>query len=360
MLPRNHARLISSARSTIYVGKDRNPGAAPRSHHLNVFLTVDTEVYPITSAWRENRLRRDIDRDIYGRIETGEYGLTYQLSVLQKYGLKASFFVESLFALSANVGEAPLRRIVREIQAAGQEVQMHLHPEWVPELPADSAATLRQRESNVLSRFSASDQAVLIRAGLGALKRSGAQNICAFRAGDYAANFDTLRALHNVGIQFDSSYNYCYLNSLCGLRTGQAIVQPMRMDGVWEIPISFFRDWPGHYRHAQLRACSSAEIIHALEKANSAGWWSFVIVSHSFECLKNRWSRRPVSVQPRVVARFEALCRYLDRNRDRFSTKHFIDIDSQQIPLNVARPPLKGRTAVSLLRVVEQLGNRLT
>jgi hypothetical protein len=325
-------------------------------HHnriLNVFLTVDTEVYPITSTWRKDRLRHDVDRDIYGRVETGEYGLNCQLEVLRRYGLKASFFVEPLFALSSDVGEEPLRRIVREIQDAGQEVQMHLHPEWVPELPLEIASRLTERKSDVLNRFSAADQATLIRIGLGTLRRCGARNIRAFRAGDYAADRHTLRALHEVGLEFDTSYNYCYLKSLCGLHTHRPVVQPMRMEGLWEIPITFFQDWPGHSRHTQLGACSSAEIIRALENAKRAGWWSFVLVSHSFEGLKNRRSSKLASVRPQVVARFERLCAYLDRHRDRFRTAHFAAIDSRRIPPSSATVPLRGRVTDSVRRLVK-------
>ncbi len=329
-------------------------------HTLKVFLTVDTEVYPITSTWREDRLQHDIDRDIYGLVETVEYGLNYQLAMLRKYGLKASFFVEPLFALSPDVGVEPLCRIVQEIQAAGQEVQMHLHPEWVPELPAEITSALAKRTSDVLNRFNAADQATLIRVGLETLRRCGAQKVRAFRAGDNAANFDTLQALAAVGLEFDTSYNYCYLDRFCGLHMPEPVLQPMRMNGVWQIPISFFRDWPGHYRHTQLGACSSDEMIRVLGNAWRARWWSLVIISHSFECLKNRWSSRPVTIRSQVVGRFERLCEYLDRYRDRFSTEHFADIISERIPVNLPKAPLGGHLTETMHRLAEQLYDRLS
>src|SRR2546427_8724630 len=249
-------KVVSAADSANCLDLAEETNALQRGQLLNVFLTVDTEVYPITPTWRKDRLREDVARDIYGRVAEAEYGLSYQLEVLRRYDLKASFFVEPLFALSPDVGEEPLRRIIQEIQEAGQEVQMHLHPEWVPELPAEIAAKLVERKSDVLNRSSAADQATLIRVGLETLRRCGARNVRAFRAGDYAADFHTLRALHDVGLEFDTSYNHCYLKSLCGLQMPRPVVQPMRMEGLWEIPISFFRDWPGHYRHTQLAACS--------------------------------------------------------------------------------------------------------
>jgi len=332
---------------------------ADTGHTLKVFFTIDTEVHPITTTWRRDRLRQDIDRDIYGLVATRECGLNYQLAMLRKYDLKASFFVEPLFALSPHVGLEPLRRIVQEIQEAGQEVQMHMHPEWVPELPPELASALAERKSAALNRFNTSDQTTLIRLALQTLRRCGAENVRAFRAGDYAADSNTLQALTALGIEFDTSYNYCYLKSSCGLQTPAPVLQPVPMNGVWQIPISFFQDWPGHYRHTQLGACSSAEMIRAMENAWRANWWSFVIVSHSFECLKNRWSSKHVSIRPQVVGRFERLCAYLDRHRDLFCTEHFADINSERIPVNLPRVPLGGHLAETMQRVVEQLYDRL-
>jgi len=342
-----------------FSGTGATPANVPETGRaLRVFLTVDAEVYPITPTWRRDRLRHDIDRDIYGLVGSHEYGLNYQLAILRKFGLKASFFVEPLFSLSVDGGLEILSRIVREIQAAGQDVQLHLHPEWVPELPEEIASALTERKSGALNEFSAADQTALVRLGLETLRNCGAENVRAFRAGDYAANFDTMEALNAAGLEFDTSYNYCYLNRSCGLQMPAPVLQPVRMSGLWQIPISFFQDWPGHCRHTELGACSSVEMCRALESAWRARWWSFVIVSHSFECLKNRWNSRPVSVRPEVVSRFERLCAYLDRHRDRFSTEHFAEIDSERIPAHGSPSPINGRLADALFRIGEQLRDR--
>ena len=88
-----------------------------------VFLTVDTEF-----AWRHHR--DGLDRDaIYARsIEPAGIGVTYQLRRLAENGLKATFFVDPTPALA--FGLAPVRRVVKTVLEAGQEVQLHLHPNW--------------------------------------------------------------------------------------------------------------------------------------------------------------------------------------------------------------------------------------
>src|ERR1700760_1658208 len=96
---------------------------------LNVFLTIDTEVWPRTPDWRKNRLGEDIQRDIYGVTRHGDFGIGYQISVMNTHGLKAVFFLESLFADA--VGIDALRNVLSNIQQAGHDVQLHLHPEWL-------------------------------------------------------------------------------------------------------------------------------------------------------------------------------------------------------------------------------------
>lgn len=56
-------------------------------------------------------------------------------------------------------------------------------------------------------------------------------------------------------------------------------MQLSRLHSVPEIiPIGAIEDYPGHLRHAQLCACGSEELIHALKEAEKSGWDFFVIV----------------------------------------------------------------------------------
>jgi peptidoglycan/xylan/chitin deacetylase (PgdA/CDA1 family) len=321
---------------------------------LKVFLTVDTEVWPLFPEWREDRLARDIDRDIYGATPRGAYGLSYQLDLLNHHALKGVFFVEPLFAAVA--GQDRLRRILDEVRAKGHEVQLHLHPEWLawmdaPFLPASA---------QYLKDFSEADQVTLIARGLQVLRACGAEGICAFRAGDYAANFHTLRALARNGLTYDTSHNTCYLGSRCGLDVPGLVLQPRQIEGICEFPVSFFSDWPGHYRHAQLTACSWPELRTALLQAWRAGWYSFVIVSHSFELLKQRRQNPTCPMPDRIVIRrFERLCRFLAENRDKFRTSGFSELAPGSIPALAPSKALRSLPHHTLGRWLEQLIRRV-
>ena len=177
---------------------------------LNVFLTIDTEFYPRTQDWRTNGLAQEIAVDIYGITSHGEYGLRYQLDTLNRHGLKAMFFVEALFASVA--GPDPLKEIVDTIQSSGHEVQLHIHPEWLAWMIHPPVPEMR---GHYLTGYSKVEQTAIIAEGLRNLQESGARDVCAFRAGDFAVNFDTIQALETNSIAFDTSYNESYLNNAC-------------------------------------------------------------------------------------------------------------------------------------------------
>ncbi len=323
---------------------------------LNVLLTVDTEVYPLHCDWRRDGLTRDVRRDIYAETDQGAYGLSYQIEQFRSHGLKACFFVEGLFASA--VSRTFLDAIVREVQDGGHEVQLHLHPEWLewmpePLVPKDGRETIRC--------YSRSEQAQLIGAALQNLRNAGAKGICAFRAGDYAANGETLRALCDHGITCDTSYNACYADSLRDVPDAAGTVQARRILGLWEFPVAVWQDCTGHRRHAQVCSCSTGEMKAALNAAWRAGWHWFVIVSHSFELLKKRRQNvaRPAA-DTLVVRRFQELCRFLAQNNNRFRTCGFNDLDMSANPAPETNRPLQVPLRHTFWRRVEQVYRRLT
>jgi hypothetical protein len=321
---------------------------------LKVFLTIDTEVYPISPDWREMALQKDVQRDIYGIVRAGEFGLRYQIRLLDSYGLRAVFFVESLFASCPFVGIEPLRAIVGEIQNSRHDVQMHLHPEWTPYIPV-----LSHIRPVPMAELERDEQRDLFRAGISNLRDAGADIPCAFRAGDYAANLDTLRAASDSGISFDSSYNYCYRDSTCTLPGGRELLQPKRIAEVCEVPISFFEDRPSHFRHTQLCAASFSELRSALEQAYENGWGTFVIVSHSFELIRDRRSGRSPSLRHIVRGRFEDLCRFLSENRTRFQTCVFQGLEPSDILAEQPAGMLRSRAVRTMFRYAEQAAGRI-
>lgn len=321
---------------------------------MDVLITIDTEVEPCQPDWRETGLRTDIQREVYGETSQGAFGIGYQAQMLNAYGLKAVFFVEALFA--CEVGIEPLREIVSVIQEAGHEVQLHLHAEWLSWI---ERSPLPGRTGYNLREFTLEEQALLIKTGLANLCAAGARDLCAFRAGNYGADFNTLAALARNGIAYDTSYNAAYLDSDCCLASESIMLQPAELHGVWEFPIAWFRDYPGHLRHAQLCACSFDELRAAMLSAWKQGWMAFVLVSHSFELLRRR-KRRAVSPGPDriVIKRFERLCEFLAENRDKFQTRGFAELNRDDFAVAGAQRALSSRIHRTVGRMAEQLFRR--
>jgi len=322
---------------------------------VDVFLTIDTETYPLTPTWRETGLREDLERDVYGRTRDGEFGLEYQLQVLRHHKLRAVFMTESLFASVPQVGPEPLCKIIAAAKADGHDVQVHPHPEWLPYIPSFAGKARHE----MINRYTFEEQKEIISLAISNLERCGAAKPRAFRAGDYAANADTLRALLELGIVIDSSYNPAYIPSRCRLELSAPLTGAKQIEGVWEMPISFFEELPARYRPAQLGACSTQEMSWALEQAYAKHWKSFVIVSNSFEFLKNRRTGREVRVRSRIVKRFEDLCAFLDTNRDRFQTATFAELMFPEVAERLLPGMLRSNAYRTVRRMGEQLMDRV-
>lgn len=318
---------------------------------LKVLITVDTEIWPRCPDWKQERLKGDIDRDINGATPSGRYGVGYQVEKLKHFGLTGVFFIETLFA--EEVGIEPLAEIVRTVQDAGQEVQLHAHTEWLRWMSTPFRGLAWAPN---IKDYSEDDQYELLSRGLANLKAAGANDVCAFRAGNYGANVNTLKALARCGIRYDSSYNFPYLASDCGLKeiSPRLLAQAREVEGLIEVPVTCFSDLPGHYRHAQLCAVTEAEMFAAMGRAYDQGWDTFVIVSHCFELLKHRKTPRPFAwPDETVIRRFENLCRFLSDNKARFRTVGFGDLGeltlSDAQPLGFGGPATVVRTAQRVL-----------
>lgn len=297
---------------------------------LDVFFTVDVEIW--CGGWHgiDERFSESFKRYIYGPTAQGNYGLPYTLEVLGDYGLAGAFFVEPLF--SRHFGSQPLAEIVGLIKESAQEIQLHLHTEWVDEAIVPLLADVYAKRQH-LNCFSLDEQTQLIAVGRKLIEEAGGAEITAFRAGSFGFNENTLCALAANGIGFDSSYNACFFGRDSGVLPGTILVDPVEWQGVCEYPMTVFKDGTRLLRHAQLTSCSYAEMEGLLWQALEARRNSFVILSHNFELL-NAAKNRPDAV---MVERFRKLCAFLHRNRDSFHVRGFNGLQAKVAHM---QPPL--------------------
>jgi len=324
---------------------------------LNVFISVDVEIW--CDGWKniDQKFPNAFSKYIYGPTRNGDCGLPLKLKILQEYGIRATFFVEPLF--STRFGLAPLQEIVGLIKEYDQDVQLHLHTEWVDEatIPILQNSTVKRQ---YIKQYSLKEQCILIETGVRLLKQAGCSDIKAFRAGSFGANMDTLEALKQNNILIDSSYNYAYLDAPCDIEYHDPLYQPVQIKGVYEYPLSYFHEKSHRVRHAQFGACSSRELEHSLVQAQARKWTSFVLLSHNFELL-NANKTGPDHI---VINRFRHICKFLDEHRDNFFNCTFGDITSATLSHDVQESgiqplPLESKWLDSKMRVVEQIFRRM-
>jgi peptidoglycan/xylan/chitin deacetylase (PgdA/CDA1 family) len=315
---------------------------------MQVHLTYDVEIW--ADSWNEMdaSLPEAFRRLTYGPLPRERGALPLNLQILRDNGLRAVFFVEPLF--SYYYGLNALQELVGVIMEAGQDVQMHIHPEWLDVLPNEIVP--RRKNTQMLHSFSLGEQEVLLEAAASRLVEAGAPRPTAFRSGNYSANIDTLRALARIGVKVDSSFNACF-DFPYPDKGGTRLLYPSTMENIAEYPVTLFRDGIGRVRPMQITACSIAEMTQGLSRARDQGLPAATLVSHNFELLSaDRRSEDRI-----VTRRFAGLCEWLGRNAAEFPTASF---DPSVVP---AVTPAWELPRVSLLatgqRYVAQVARRL-
>ena len=309
-----------------------------------VFITIDTEyssgLYNGPGDRAEN-----FARSIACVTRDGPSGITHKLQLLAEHGQKAVFFVDPMPALVWGV--AAIEDVVGPIIEAGQDVQLHCHTEWLALAgtgnPLPSKAT-----GKFLYDFPFEEQCAILDYARATLIAAGAPTPVAFRAGNYGANDDTLRALAAIGLHYDSSHCPALPTSGARISLGADDRDPLGHMGVVEVPVGAIATLGGGLRHAQITALTLAEMLAAIRHARDTDRDSFTLVSHSFELI----NRRRQAVNYVVRRRFAGLVKTLAGMRG-VTTGTYAE-SPPRLHLtgsNTALPPSTLRTGV---RIAEQ------
>ena len=318
----------------------------------NLYFTIDTEYSPAVFR-RSGAAGRaeNFASSILGRTREGDAGIVFEMDVLDRHGLKAVFFVDPMPALVWGV--AAIADVVGPIVARGHDVQMHLHSEWLEFAGANNP--VQGRTGRDIQDFTFDDQCKLLDYAREVLVAAGAPVPVAFRAGNYGASDDTLRALAALGVRYDSSHCPGIVDAPCAISLDAEDRDPVEHCGVIEVPIGCIQKRHGHLRHFQLTALTDVEICAALRYAARLGQDSMTLVSHSFELLSR--DRRKIN---RIVRRrFESLCVALEK-MPRVTTATYADHPPMAGTQTRVNLPLPHNPLRTLHRYTEQaLGNLL-
>lgn len=289
---------------------------------VKVFLTVDVEG-SIGGAFSSRNLNPvGLEKRAFCCLDGKAYGIPLIMKIADRYGLKLTFFVETLNSLF--FGRESTRIVVDHILEKGHDVQLHMHPNFQSFRNGRYTGT---RYSDLLGKYEINEQIAIIGEAKSILIEEGASNVKAFRAGCFAASHDTLKALAKSSLLIDSSYNRAYVPTPC-LLEGSFINDSSCISGIVEFPVTNFKSrglkgkW--EYRPLDINGASFREMKYVLDKAASLGIANVTVIGHSFSFVK-AYEQQYNRVRPRwqVIRRFEKLCHFLASNYDKFQVVTF-------------------------------------
>ena len=185
---------------------------------IDIFITIDTECSMGGALKDPQKHPVNPEYAILGRIGSDYYGTPLIMNVLERNGLRGPFFLEVL--ASHVVDEQQVADAYGQIVARGHDVQMHLHPVYhYYRLLRQGGISRDELPGNMdlIGTLPFSTQLELLQEGIALFRKFTGSTPIAFRAGCFGATSSTLEALQQVGIQYDSSFNACYLGKTASL-----------------------------------------------------------------------------------------------------------------------------------------------
>lgn len=292
-----------------------------------VHITVDVEC-SMGGAWADPSLRPISPRlGMMGEYDGRFYGVPLICEILEKYGLKGTFFVEPFNDELGYPGAT--EPVCRYLVDRGHDVQLHIHPNHVHY--GLHRAGKPYAFTDQMADLPIDTQRRLIEEGAARIERWTGRRPMAFRAGNMAASEGTLRALEDAGLWMDSSYTFPYLGTQCRFAETEEYNGCRWYGGVLEVALSGFRQmWvPKLIPPAQpvdIMGTSFSECREAIRATCGAGAEAVAIL-HSFSLFKVRdvqyHGGRPNRV---VLRRFERLCRWLASQSTTLPVRTFFEL----------------------------------
>jgi hypothetical protein len=297
---------------------------------INVFITIDTE-HSIGGAFSNRNLKPvGNEKRVWGKIGDKSFGIPLMMDIAEAFDIRLTFFVEVLNKYYFGEGES--KKVCEYIANRGHDVQLHMHPNYlnfITENPQE------QRFSDIIGTYELKKQIEFLDEGIKTLVRNGIPRPVAFRAGCFGANQDTLKALKEVGILIDSSYNRAFLQNPC-LLEDNGTNDLTHQNGIWKFPITNFIESTKlrtkRFMPMDINGVDFCEMKFVLNQTKTKGPANITIILHSFSFIKP-YDVQYNKVRPRwnVIRRFRKLCQYVSENSDLFEVKTFGSLDQEKL-----------------------------
>jgi len=287
-----------------------------------VTITIDTE-FSIAGAFDENQNYKPVsEKAVLCDVEGREHGLGFLLDNFDKYNISASFFIEC--ANYYYFGDDPMAPIVKRIQKAGQDVQLHVHPVWLSFITDPEIGIFPQQDSCADLTFD--DLKTQFELCIKIFENWTSKRPEAIRTGSLVADRNIYQVMSSLNIPMAS-------NVALGVfqpkeKNLQLYGGRYSIENVLEMPVFSYQDLNimgrKHIKSLQITSCSWPEMKYILTKARQQGIRNIVILTHPFEFIKKSDFQYSKLIRNRVNQnRLIKLCQFLAEHDQDFKTVSF-------------------------------------
>ncbi len=168
-------------------------------------VAVDVEALPRRAS------DRHVERLLWGRHENGTAGIGELAALAAEFGVAFTFFLDMC---EQPLYGAAIDDAAQFLCAAGQDVELHLHPELLEASWWEAQGWVKP--ATLQDRYDPMTAARLIGCWADKLSTLTGQKVCAYRAGSFRWSASTIRGLASVGIPL--SFNHSCAASQRGKR----------------------------------------------------------------------------------------------------------------------------------------------
>lgn len=191
-----------------------------------LMITVDVEAQP------RRAYEAHVDRLIWGKHPEGQAGITEMMDIADEFGVTMTMFLDWA---ETDIYGASIDEVGQNIHERGHDLQLHVHPNFF------SKEFWKQRALQPvtdMNRSSVDQSRVIAKEIVDRQRRATGTSAVAFRGGAYRFSGSLLQALHENGVQVDSSLNTARREGATG-----HCAQFRWANGLIELPISIVSDY---------------------------------------------------------------------------------------------------------------------
>ena len=197
-------------------------------------LTVDTEALPKRAPGDH------VKRLVWGEHETGTAGIREMCTIGDEFSAKHIFFVD---LCGAHAYGDEMREVVRWLDNQGQDVELHTHPEYLPdEFWSRHGLDRRPQYMNQYTEDSRAE--FVVKHFAGEISSITGKDILAFRAGSFRWNASTMRALEAAGIPLSFNNSTAAYYNKQSIYSEETNLPYVWSNGLIEIPVTERRILP--------------------------------------------------------------------------------------------------------------------